>query len=615
MAVAGHIVANLTANTTGWSSGLRGAIGPLQAVAGVITGMAVGAVSRFVQVGDELDKLRARTGISATELSKLGFAASQSDVSMAGLQSGLTKMGVFLRDTAMGSTQAKQTLSGLGIQMDQLNAADAVGKFGMFADALNGVQDPGERAAIAMKIFGKGAIELLPLLNEGSTGLARFAEEAERLGLVMDDETAASAAKLGDQWAKMKSTADRLLVTLGAELAPVITLVSSVTATWLAENRDTLVTLSKVAVALAGMVLLIKAVTFATQAYSTARKIALALSGPAGWLTLAGAGVALGVATWGMNAAFEAANAKLDEASTLVDRASESQSRHKSAMEASTAAAKEFNATLAQMKSSYEASLPKSEQLRTSIRKMGEDWHAALKAGAEMTLTWDQMKALQTRTQLNESGFTSTFETLKSELAVLRGEITETEQQFAAMASFGVDDKHISALRTMMAERDAIVSQQQQEEREAEEQRSRLADTTRRVMESQETPLSRFEEDVKAVSEAIRAGEIHAADGLAYLEQQRQKMLAAESTAESTAAGRGQASNTGLDARGAQANQMIVDLVNRRGAASPEAAALAEQKKNTALASKSATLLTEIRDDNRRQQRLATRPFGQRPAA
>jgi hypothetical protein len=110
-------------------------------------------------------------------------------------------------------------------------------------------------------------------------------------------------------------------------------------------------------------------------------------------------------------------------------------------------------------------------------------------------------------------------------------------------------------------------------------------------------------------------------DSLAELERKRQELLDAEkrvelANAQPTEEVKGkQASNVGLDARSQQANQMIVDLVNRRGAAkdsSVEARQLAAAEAARVAAEASAKLLTDIRDEQRRREHLETRPFGQR---
>lgn len=609
MPVAGHIVAHLTANTTGWTAGLRDAIGPLQAAAAVITGMAVGAVTRFNTVGSALDDMRQRTGISATELSQLGFAAQMSDTSLESLQSGLTKMNVFLREARSGGAGATSMLTELGLSLDQLNSTDNIGKIGLIADALNNIENPGERAAVAMKIFGKGAVDLLPLLNSGSDGLREFAAESDRLGLTMDDDTAAGAARLGDELDKLTSVVDRLLVSMGGELAPVVTHIASVTTEWLVGHKELLMTLGKSAIVIVAVAGAIKAVTLATQAYTKAQTVALAFSGPKGWAMLAAGVVALGASTWAVSSAMASVNSSLQAADAASSQSAASTARETAARVEATIAANAQHTALQDLRKQYDDLIPRSQQIRNQVQQIGKDWHAAAAAGAQLAMTWDQMKELQTQTTLQESGFSGMFAGLTAELAVLRGEITETEQQLQDMASAGVDDRRIGQLRQMIAERDRLLSDQQQQEREAQDEQARLAGIADRVSQSQDTPLSQFAAEVRDIQDAIDAGAISSAQGLAYLEQRRQAMLTAEQAAET--ASRTQASNVGLDARSAQANQMIVDLVNRRSS-SPEQAALEEARRNTALAQNSNNLLKDIRDDARRRTTVVTRPFGQR---
>lgn len=320
MAIAGHIVANLTANTTGWSSGLRGAIGPLNAVAAVITGMAAAAVNQFSTFGDEIDKMRSRTGLTAVELSQLSHAAGLSDTSLGSLQSGLTKMQKFMRETSQGTKSAVAVLDELGISAGQLQSATNNEKLGIFADALARIDDPGQRAAVAMEVFGKGAVDLLPLLAGGSAGLREMTDEADRLGLTMSDEAADSAALLNDTIGRLKGTLGGLVTTVGADLAPMVISVVSQFTEWVAENRELIILLAKTAIVMASVVGALKLVTFATQAYAKAQAVASALSGPAGWAKLAiGIGIAAG-ATALLASEFDSTNRTLDASSMAAEQ-------------------------------------------------------------------------------------------------------------------------------------------------------------------------------------------------------------------------------------------------------------------------------------------------------
>lgn len=721
MAIAGHIVANLTANTTGWSSGLRGAIGPLNAVAAVITGMAAAAVNQFSTFGDEIDKMRSRTGLTAVELSQLSHAAGLSDTSLGSLQNGLTKMQRFMREASQGGATATGVLNELGLSAEQLQSATNNEKLGLFADALARIDDPGQRAAVAMDIFGKGAVDLLPLLAGGSAGLRQMTDEADRLGLTMTDEAASSAALLNDTIGRLKGTLGGLVTTVGADLAPMVISVVSQFTEWVAQNRGLIVLLAKTAIVMASVVGALKLITFATQAYAKAQAVASALSGPAGWAKLAiGIGVAAGATALlanefdannrALDASSMASNqsqAALDDQSEAFRLASDASGEYRSglfsttsALDTSTAAINanaaaiaaqsdaealaatrraampvrnaadivaiisqsksdkaksEFDSIVAEMDARFAAeeaaaakvveavrqqtanaktfsdTLQKTKDgLRTSaeatrdeISGIMSEWFAA---GSQTKLRLEEINALTQKLAQNKSGFTGQFETITNELRVLRGEITETGLQFEQMAAFGVDQGSLQQLAAMTAERDRLLGEQAAKEKAAEEKRSemqaerdKLAATKNKVFESKDTPFAAFAREAKEVQDAIAAGYVKEADGLKYLEDKRAEFLAQDKQkADELAAAEApkkQASNVGLDARSQQANQMIVDLVNRRGQtkdSNTEARKLAAAEAARVATEASAKLLTDIRDENRRREHLETRPFGQR---
>lgn len=621
IAIAGHIVANLTANTTGWTSGLRGAIGPLQAIAGVITGMAAAAVSRFSTFGDEIDKMRARTGLTAVELSQLSHAAGLSDTSLGSLQSGLTKMQKFLRETASGSKSARATLDELGVSAAELGSMTNGEKLGRFADALMAIPDPGERAAVAMEIFGKGAVDLLPLLAGGSAGLAEMAAEADRLGITLSDEAADNAALLNDTIGRLTGTVGALFTTVGSQLAPMIISVVSGFTEWVGRNRDLIVLLAKTAIVISSVVIAMKFVTLATQAYATAQAVAAALSGPAGWAKLAIGLAVAGAAATVLATQFESANSATSAAQGKISAAAGEYDSLAESATVATVAVKDYSSVMSGMTTAYESFIPKADQVRNKLNQMTSDWWAADAAGQAASITITQLEGVKLKTILGESGWKSEFDTVGSELAVLRGEITATEQRFAEMAEFGVDTRHIDALRAMNVERDKLLKDQLAKEQAAEAEKRKLTDVTARVHDSQNTAYGDFAREVSAVEDAIKAGNISEGEGLRYLEQKRKEFLDAEKQAgaqklaDMAEPAKKQASNVGIDARSSQANQMIVDLVNRRGTPQNNTVAdkqLLVQQAQLAADRQTAALLQDIRDESRRKEELRAKPFSAR---
>lgn len=71
---------------------------------------------------------------------------------------------------------------------------------GRFASMEDGIT----KTALAQDLFGKSGIKLIPFLNQGADGLANMRDEAERLGLVISQETAEAADQFNDNLLTLK---------------------------------------------------------------------------------------------------------------------------------------------------------------------------------------------------------------------------------------------------------------------------------------------------------------------------------------------------------------------------------------------------------------------------
>lgn len=194
--------------------------------AGTAIGAALaGAGSHFAKVGDTLDKMSARTGMSAESLSALGFAAEQSGSSLEALGPALLRMNRRLgRITAgLGSGSQVAALEALGLDAATLQTLTAEERFFAIADAMASMSDQAEAAGLAQRAFGTAVDGVLPLLLQGSDGIKQLTRQASDLGLVVDQETAAKAAKLTDALNILKRVAHDIVFELGSAVAPLMT--------------------------------------------------------------------------------------------------------------------------------------------------------------------------------------------------------------------------------------------------------------------------------------------------------------------------------------------------------------------------------------------------------
>lgn len=249
-------------------AGLKAAAAKLRAFGAVAAGMGAAlmgassaiaaplaaAVNQFIGVGDQLDKMAARTGISVEALSQLKYAAGASGTSLETLEGSVRKMQKGVDDLQSGNQTAIANFGRLGLTMADLAGQSPDKQFEIVADRIAAIEDPAQRAAAAMDIFGKSGAELLPLMAGGAAGIQDLRRQAEQLGLTLSTEDASAAAKLGDTLDALRQVISGMITQIGAALAPVVTEVAGrilavavSVGRWIRENRELAVTAAKVA--------------------------------------------------------------------------------------------------------------------------------------------------------------------------------------------------------------------------------------------------------------------------------------------------------------------------------------------------------------------------------
>jgi hypothetical protein len=177
-----------------------------------------------IDAADELGKTSDRLGISTRDLSALGFAAEQSGSSLGAFEKGAKNLSQSLASAAQGSGKAAKLFDDLGISVTETDGSlrGTIDVVRDLADRFSTLENGAEKTALAQELFGKSGAELIPLLNEGSEGLAAFAEQAENLGLIIEDKTARQAAAFNDNLNMLKKTQVGVVNQIGAQVLPTL---------------------------------------------------------------------------------------------------------------------------------------------------------------------------------------------------------------------------------------------------------------------------------------------------------------------------------------------------------------------------------------------------------
>lgn len=190
---------------------------------------AVHQAKAAIDSADALSKQSKAVGIAVEDLSALNYAAELSDVSVEQLSGSLNKFNRIIDDSADGTGAGAEAFDALGISIKN---ADGTLKGNLdlvkeVADAFQEMPDGIQKSAIAQDLFGKSGTKLIPLLNDGSAGLAKMADEAARLGLIIDGDTAAAAEQFNDDLTRLQKQSDALGIAIATELLPSVTRITS----------------------------------------------------------------------------------------------------------------------------------------------------------------------------------------------------------------------------------------------------------------------------------------------------------------------------------------------------------------------------------------------------
>ncbi|OXS26605.1 MAG: phage tail protein [Acetobacterium sp. MES1] len=183
-----------------------------------LTDMTVGAAA----YADEILTTATVAGVSAESLQAYKYAAELVDVSMETLTGSMAKQIRSMSSARDGSADMIEAYDRLGISVANADGSLRNGEdvYWETIDALGKMEEGAERDALAMKIFGKSAQELNPLIAQGSAGIAELTDEAKRMGAVLSDETLAQLGKFDDSVQRLKSGSDAAKNALGTVLLP-----------------------------------------------------------------------------------------------------------------------------------------------------------------------------------------------------------------------------------------------------------------------------------------------------------------------------------------------------------------------------------------------------------
>ena len=186
--------------------------------AGAFGAAMLGNAYNSAKAADDLNTLSKQTGFTVEELQKMQYASDLVDVSMDTMTGSVQKL---TKNMASGS-DVFDTL-GVSITDSEGNMRSAVDVWYDSLQALSQIGNETERDQLSMELFGKSAMDMAGIVDDGGASLKAAGQEAEDLGLILGQDSVDAANRFNDSIDKMKAQTSAAFMEAGASLAETLT--------------------------------------------------------------------------------------------------------------------------------------------------------------------------------------------------------------------------------------------------------------------------------------------------------------------------------------------------------------------------------------------------------
>lgn len=257
----------------GFASQVKGIVA-LVGSAALVNGLKNFVVATQEQA-DKLNDTAEQLGINAQELQRWQAAAKLSGSSAEEMANSLKFLQKNAADAASGGQEAAGAFKALGVEVTNN------GKIRDTSDLLRDVgvniakiENPAERTAAVLKIFGRGGLSMGPMFKEGAEGLDGLLAQLDKMGGGFTKDALNAAGDLGDEFDRFEFATRSLKSRLAESLFPILIKIVGTLNSWVSGMARAAKGTSVLQAAI--VVLTLGLLHFKAEAIATALRVAIA---------------------------------------------------------------------------------------------------------------------------------------------------------------------------------------------------------------------------------------------------------------------------------------------------------------------------------------------------
>jgi len=230
-------VADAAANVGKKGSAFFKELGASAVKLGAVVGVAAAGFKYFVlgatDALDTISDVSERVGVSTRMFQGLQYSARQSGLDIEQLEPALTKFSKTLGESSLGIGENVKLFDALGVSQSDLKNLSFDQVLEKTSAGLQKIKDKNVQNKVAMELFGKQGVKLIDTLNN----IGAKTDEADKLGLIFNDDAIKAAAKFDDTFKLLGDTFNVLRNTIGVELIPIFQTMAEELTLFFRENK------------------------------------------------------------------------------------------------------------------------------------------------------------------------------------------------------------------------------------------------------------------------------------------------------------------------------------------------------------------------------------------
>lgn len=186
-----------------------------------VAGFSVKAIGDFQKTALGAGQLSSALGISTEDASKLQEVSGDLGIGLGTVERSIGRM-----NRTIGTSPEKFEAAGVAIKRTKDGAVDVTGTFLNVIDAINGIEDPAKRAAVAQDLLGRGWQDMSRLIALGADGVKSALDGVEKAKIISSGQVS-QAERFRDTMDNLRGVAESASLTVGQLLVPAIESVAS----------------------------------------------------------------------------------------------------------------------------------------------------------------------------------------------------------------------------------------------------------------------------------------------------------------------------------------------------------------------------------------------------